>query len=186
MHVEGRRKWRELRPERWPHKRLPRLLSTRNREWFTGSGGAPVKFISRRWSPWCGGGERTFLQLVKHFWSEFSPSASPPKSVHLHDKAKVLHSPPWPSTCVRLCGRFTKEACAVYLTAFVFRVPIWCWWKKNVRMLLLREFCVEPWVNFKGPLTDCVLRVTYYFFPVCGIAVTKVLLGWQWIWGCVF
>ncbi len=118
-----------------------------DREWFIGSGGAQlVELIWRSWSPWCGDGEGMFLQLVKHLWSKFSPSASPPKSVHLHDRTEVTHSAysvklnsqQSLTVCVWSYVRFTKEVCAMILHVFVF-LPLFCWWKKNVGVLLLVE-----------------------------------------------
>lgn len=149
----------------------------RDREWFTGSGGARlVEFIWRSPSPWCGGGKGMFLQLVKHLWSKFSPSASPPKSVHLHDRAEVTHSAysvklnsQQPLTvCVRLCVRFTKEVCAMCLPVFVF-LALLGWWKKNVGVLLLVEvqiLCGPLWTlgKFQGSTNlyfEGVYRLNY-------------------------
>lgn len=112
-----------------------------------------------------------FLPLVKHLWSKFSPSASPPKSVHLHDRAEVTHS----AYSVKLnslqslteylcnCVSVLQRKCALYTSRSSFSshflvderkmLRYCCWWKF--------KFCVvhyEPWVNFKGPLT-CNLRV---------------------------
>jgi len=154
-----------------PHKQLPGLLSMKDREWFIGSGGAClVKFIWRSWSPWCGGGERMFLQLVKHLWSKFFSSASPPKSVHLHDRAEVTHSAHLSNTipssrllCVCNCVSVLQRKCALCTSRSLFsshflvderKMLRYCWWWKFT-------FCVVhygPWANFKG-LVTCILRV---------------------------
>lgn len=151
-----------------PHKQLPGHLSMKDREWFTNSGGAClVKFIWRSWSPWCGGGERMFLQLVKHLWNNSLPlpvllnlstCMTEPKLLTQRTLSNSIPHGRW--LCVSNCVYVLQRKCALYTSRSSIS-SLFGRWKKNVEVLLKFWFCVvhyEPWVNFKGPLT-CILRV---------------------------